>query len=143
MGSGDPRVFGPDAWRSLHRFSIWYPESPNDEAQRACRNFVAGLPYMLPCAHCGYHLQEFIVFNEHFSNQSREKCLGKCTSAEEICGSQDALVDFFARAHNNVNILNNRCLKMWNKADVYKAYESEMLSTRSPIDGKCQLMKSS
>ena len=54
VSSGDPRVFGPDAWRTLHRFSIHYPEHPTALTSAGCRNFLSGLPFMLPCTplHC-------------------------------------------------------------------------------------------
>ncbi|GAX84635.1 hypothetical protein CEUSTIGMA_g12056.t1 [Chlamydomonas eustigma] len=30
--TGDPRVFGPDAWKTFHRFANSYPESPNKKS---------------------------------------------------------------------------------------------------------------
>lgn len=154
VSSRDPRVFGPDAWRTLHRFSIWFPKSPSTQAQTACRNFMQGLPYMIPCAHCGYHLQEFIVLNEQLSGNESEACLGRCTGAEDICRSQAALVDFFARAHNNVNMHNYKSRPNWTASMVYEAYANGSMAgphgqsprpwtTQGPVDGKCQLMKRS
>jgi hypothetical protein len=51
------------------------------------------------------------------------------------------LVDFFARAHNNVNANNYPCRPMWTAEDVVKAYGNSTFTTQGPVDGKCQLIK--
>lgn len=155
VSSGDPRVFGPDAWRTLHRFSINYPQEPNVQAQAACQSFIQGLPYMIPCPHCGYHFLEFTVLNGQFSGQTRDECLGTCTSPAVACSNQSALVSLFVRAHNNVNIHNYKARPNWTSTDVYTVYGSGSMigpphpygpgpqpwTTQGPIDGKCQLIK--
>jgi len=154
VSSGDPRVFGPDAWRTLHRFSVHYPKSPTPQTRGACEMFLRGLPYMIPCPHCGYHLQEFMVLNEKHAGEVREECLGNCTGVTSICGSQAIMVGFFARAHNNVNIHNYKWRPNFTTADVYAAYLHGSVAmgpygpgptpwtTQGPIDGKCQLIRS-
>lgn len=56
----DPRVFGPEAWLTFHRFAQNYPETPNNATYNACKNFINAIPYMVPCPHCGYDFQLFI-----------------------------------------------------------------------------------
>lgn len=155
VSSVDPRVFGPDAWRTLHRFSIHYPVNPNRETVIACERFMSGLPYMIPCPHCGYHLREFIVLNEQYDGDNRAECRGNCTSAEKICSAQAIMVGFFARAHNNVNYYNYPLRPAWTATDVYKEYADPSVPgpirpygpgptpwvTQGPIDGKCQLIR--
>jgi hypothetical protein len=45
IGASDPRNFGPDAWRTLHRFSVAYPAEPDDLTKERCGDFLQGLPY--------------------------------------------------------------------------------------------------
>lgn len=52
--TGDPRVFGPYTWRTVHRFAQFYPIDPTTEVQEACVNFINALPFLLPCPHCGH-----------------------------------------------------------------------------------------
>lgn len=54
----DPRVFGGPAWRTFHRFAEQYPQNPLPEVINGCVNFINALPYMIPCAHCGYALSQ-------------------------------------------------------------------------------------
>jgi len=99
---------------------------------------------MVPCAHCGHHLQEFVVMNEKHSGEVREECLGNCTSVATMCQSRSMLVGFFARAHNNVNIHNYKSRANFTTEDVYSMYLSPSAwTTQGPIDGKCQLIRSS
>lgn len=137
----DPRNFGPDAWRTLHRFSVGYPEKPVPKTQKACIDFLNGLPYMIPCPHCGYHFLQFVVFNEHWAGQNMTKCRGVCTSVQQACAARMPLVDFLARAHNNVNANNYPCRPMWNATHVVAAYSSLTFTTQGPVDGKCELLK--
>jgi hypothetical protein len=141
INASDPRNFGPEAWRTLHRFSVGYPSDPTPSTQQRCKDFLTGLPYMIPCPHCGYHLLEFIVFNDKWSGQNMTKCRGVCTTVEQICGTKMDLVDFFVRAHNNVNANNYPCRRMWNASDVLQAYSSPSFTTQGPIDGKCMLIR--
>merc|ERR1719224_305833 len=84
--------------------------------------------------------------------------MGNCTTIGEVCSTQEAVVDFFARAHNNVNKHNYPHRPAWSAADVYMAYVGEqniekknlhlgltgthLWLTQGPIDGKCQLIRS-
>jgi len=142
VGASDPRNFGPDAWRTLHRFSVAYPDDPTPATQKHCRNFLEALPYMIPCPHCGYHFLQFVVFNEKWEGRNMTKCRGLCSTTKESCATRMNLVDFFARAHNNVNANNYPCRPSWTAAHVIEAYNSSTFTTQGPIDGKCELLKS-
>jgi hypothetical protein len=52
--TADPRVWGPEAWRTLHVFAQNYPTDPSQQAIEACANFINALPFMLPSALAGY-----------------------------------------------------------------------------------------
>lgn len=101
----DPRYFGPYLWPSFHIIAQNYPDFPNEITQQSCHQFIDSLPYMLPCAFCGYHLQEFI------SSQN----------ITDICSNKKSLVTMFVKAHNNVSKhTGNR--KQWTVEDAYRYY---------------------
>ena len=85
--TADPRVFGPELWRSLHRIAQNYPYKPSLVTQKNCKNFLQSLPYMTPCSHCGC---AFLLY------------LNK-KNIKETCSSKDKLVEFLVRAHNRVS----------------------------------------
>ena len=41
--TADPRIFGPELWRSLHRIAQNYPEKPSDVAKKHTINFILWL----------------------------------------------------------------------------------------------------
>lgn len=86
MWTANPRLFGPWVWKMLHIMGVWYADTPTQQAQDACHSFVHALPLMLPCDHCGYHL------NETIQNYTKT-----------ICTSSDALHSFLVHAHNRVS----------------------------------------
>jgi len=85
--SANPRVFGPWVWQTLHVMAEFYPDVPNSATVRACRRFISSLPLMLPCDHCGYHLNETIHMY----------------TGEPICASSRALQTFLVYGHNRVS----------------------------------------
>ena len=70
--------------------SVWYPEKPNEQVKTACENFVRALPYMIPCPHCGWHLDEFIKLNDKLSDEdpTNQECAGaegeNCQSISDV-----------------------------------------------------------
>lgn len=105
-GSFNPRVWGPPTWYTLHLMGENYPKKPNKEHIKACHNFMTGLPYMLPCGECGYHLKEF----EKGMNYKKE------------CGSRKNLRKFLLKAHNNINKHEKK--PIWNVTEVEDQYSS-------------------
>ena len=85
--TGHPTIFGPPIWTSLHIIAENYPKNPNKDHIKGCQSFLQGLPYMLPCGHCGYHLKKYEK-GENFNKN---------------CNSRINLRKFIVNAHNNVN----------------------------------------
>ncbi len=54
----DPRVWGPEAWQTLHVMAQNYPTDPSAQAIEGCANFINALPAMLPSALAGYTMGE-------------------------------------------------------------------------------------
>ncbi|GAX84633.1 hypothetical protein CEUSTIGMA_g12054.t1 [Chlamydomonas eustigma] len=141
--TGDPRVFGPDAWKTFHRFANSYPESPNKKTITACINFVHALPYMLPCSMCGLDLKEFIENNEVLEGTFNDKCAASeeygmpCQSVEAACTTQPYLVNWFLRAHYNVGRHTNPCRTLWTPEQAAKVYGSELLCAKNVVWGGC------
>ena len=92
--SSKNKIWGPMLWNSLHVISENYPKNPEIERQKSCRQFINGLPYMLPCGECGYNLKNFI----------KDRDLGN------ICRSRAKIRRFFVESHNHINRhLNKSC----------------------------------
>lgn len=129
--TSDPRIFGPEAWRTFHRFAQNYPSEPDSTTQQACRNFLNAIPYMLPCGHCGYDFAEFIQTNEE--HEGSDPYFAGCGGSEEYnmpcqgpvtaCLNQSNLVNFFLRAHHNVDVLTKPCKPLWSPQQAQEAYE--------------------
>ena len=130
--TGDPRIFGPPTWRTFHIFAQNYPTEPVATVKTACIAFLKAIPYMLPCAHCGYDFQQFLAANELYASRGDHwnamcagsqaynmPCAGPMTGA---CDSQSGLVNFFLRAHYNVDRLNKPCKKLWTPSMAAAAY---------------------
>jgi len=135
--STDPRVFGPLFWPTFHTMSVNYPERPNLETALACTSFIKSLPWLIPCGHCGHDFHDFIRLNVRRSGcgrPGREACPAACSGSvadgENLCLSpweacragRDAVVSFFARAHNNVNAHTHPCRRPWTVAHVSAVY---------------------
>lgn len=131
--TADPRVFGPEAWRTLHRFAQNYPTDPNDETIKSCINFTNAIPHMLPCAHCGFDFQQFINVNRENENKDpyNPECASckaynmPCQSPETACQNRANLVNFYLRAHHNVDKLTKPCKPLYSPQQAAEAYTYE------------------
>jgi len=132
--TSDPRVFGPEAWITFHRFAQNYPERPNENTYDACTQFIRSIPYMLPCAHCGYDFSQFIKVNEKYENTTnpyQEECSASleydmpCQGPQTACESQKNLVNFFLRAHHNVDKLTKPCKPLYSPEQASIAYSNQ------------------
>ena len=85
----DPKVWGPSFWFTLHNGAIHYPVSASNVHKQWAKNFIKGLPVMLPCEACKPHAQAYI-----------QKKLDKLDS---IVSGRDNLFNFFVDFHNQVN----------------------------------------
>lgn len=130
--TGDPRVFGPDAWRTWHRFAHNYPIHPNPKTEKACVNWIRALPYMLPCTLCGLDFLDFITKNELFAGTYEyDECAASlefdmpCQPPEVACTTRSYLVNFFLRAHHNVDGHTKPCKKLWSPQEAAITYGNE------------------
>lgn len=88
--SKNPLAWGPVTWHTLHTMAENYPVEPDDHHQTGCHNFLSGLPYMLPCSKCGYHLWEY-------EEEAR------LHDFADVCKNRANLRKYFVDAHNQVN----------------------------------------
>lgn len=62
----DPRIWGTDQWKAMHRFSLAYPKrNPTTKHRRAARQYFESLQYLLPCVGCRAH------YAKHFRDTFR------------------------------------------------------------------------
>ena len=117
--SANPRVFGPWVWQTLHVMAEFYPDKPSDAAMAACNNFTAALPLMLPCDHCGYHLNETMHLY----------------APKPICTSSKALQTFLVEAHNRVNNNVHPLRKDWTYDEAKMQYRSTHVCLHGNVTG--------
>jgi hypothetical protein len=123
--SGDPRVFGPDMWVTLHRISVNYPKNPNKNTRKNAINFIKSLPYMIPCTHCGCHFTKYI----------------KSNNLNNVCKTRKNIVSFFVNAHNNVSRHTNPKNKQWTTEQAIKKYSYENKCFHNKLWKGCDLNK--
>jgi len=87
--SGDPRVWGPALWFSLHNGAARYPIKASPFFAERMKGFILGLPVMIPCEKCQDHATAYIEENYHRIN--------------EIVSGKEQLFNFFVSFHNYVN----------------------------------------
>jgi len=87
--TGNPEVWGPAMWFSLHNGAARYPNNPSPIWRERMKSFIQGLPVMLPCQDCSDHANAFI--------ESRIKFI------DNIVGNKQNLFTFFWEFHNSVN----------------------------------------
>lgn len=84
----DPRIWGSDLWKTLHRLSLAYPIEPTTADREAAYELLHALTRLLPCPACRTH------YTRHF-----EKTFDKQTTT----ASRDALVRWIYELHASVN----------------------------------------
>ena len=108
MNTGDPKIWGPKMWFTLHNGAIKYPIKASPIFAERMKGFILGLPVMIPCDKCQDHATAHIE-----ANWSR---------LDDIVSGRDKLFKFFVDFHNRVN-------KRYNKPEIsyetaYKLYKS-------------------
>jgi len=124
LRSDEQPIFGPYLWTAFHLMSVNYPDKPTKETQNKAIGFIHGIPWLLPCSNCGYHLKTYI-YKEYLPKLSLKQKLHKITS------SRDEFTKFFVHAHNNVTKHTNKSKKLWsvNKAKQYYKYGYRCVSS--------------
>lgn len=83
----NPAVWGPAFWFSLHNGAMRYPEIASRLYRMRMRDFIRGLPYMIPCAECAEHAKLFI----------------NSQNLAEVVHGRESLIAFYVKMHNKVN----------------------------------------
>jgi len=86
---GNPTVWGPAMWFSLHNGASKYPKSASLFWKDRMKSFIQGIPVMIPCENCADHACAYI---------ESQSC-----NLETIVSSRDNLMIFFIDFHNFVN----------------------------------------
>ena len=124
--TADPRVFGPELWRSLHRIAQNYPVHPSEDTIKHAVAFLESLPYMLPCSHCGC---DFLMYLEQ-------------QNLKKVCASKNDLVKFLVDAHNRVSKNLDTTKKQWTVKDANKTYAKDKVCIgNKPIWKMCKMEK--
>jgi hypothetical protein len=106
IGTTDPKIWGPQLWFILHNGASKYPISACTIYKQKMKDFIIGLPVILPCEKCKNHAIEYI--EEH-----KDKL-------DDVCSGKEKLFKFFVDFHNTVNKRYNK--SEMNYTDVRKLY---------------------
>lgn len=110
----DPSIWGPSFWFTLHNGATKYPTSASPITIERMKNFIIGLPVMIPCEKCQFHATNHITNNKD--------------KLDDICSGKDSLFAFFVDFHNVVNKINNKPLM--SVEDASKLYNGGALVSR-------------
>ena len=61
--SGNPEVWGPAFWFSLHNGALRYPVNAAPLWRQRMKHFILGIPVMVPCEKCSDHATAYIEGN--------------------------------------------------------------------------------
>ncbi len=88
--SGDPKVWGPAFWFSLHNGAARYPVKASPLCAERMKYFILGMPVMIPCEKCRDHATAHIEANWR--------------RLDEVVSGRQHLFNFFVDFHNYVNM---------------------------------------
>lgn len=108
INTGDPNIWGPKMWFTLHNGAIKYPIKASPIFAERMKGFILGLPVMIPCDKCQDHATAHIE-----ANWSR---------LDDVVSGRDKLFKFFVDFHNRVNKWINKPEMSYENA--YKLYKS-------------------
>jgi hypothetical protein len=102
----NPEGWGPAFWFSLHNGAMRFPKNATPTWQERMKNFIIGIPVMVPCEQCGIHATAYI--EQNYNN------------LDSVVKGRDTLVKFFCDFHNYVNKRVNKpemsldnCIKLY------------------------------
>ena len=87
--NNNPVEWGPPFWYTLHNGVYHYPEHASPLHSERMKNFIIGIPIMVPCVTCKEHATAFIEKHRNKLN--------------DICSNRDSVFNFFVDFHNQVN----------------------------------------
>lgn len=105
IGTSDPKIWGPQLWFILHNGASKYPISASPIYKEKMKDFIKGLPFILPCEKCKIHAIDYI---EDYKDK-----------LDDICSGREKLFKFFVDFHNSVN-------KRYNKPEIDYEYVNKM-----------------
>ena len=85
----DPQIWGPCFWFSLHNGATLYPKNASPFWRKRMKNFILGIPVMIPCEDCCYHATAYIDSRKH--------------ELDTIVMTRENVMLFFIDFHNFVN----------------------------------------
>ena len=88
VSTGTPDVWGPLFWFSLHNGALRYPKDPSNIWKERMKNYIFGIPVMVPCEKCSIHASAYIESQ---------------TDIDTVVTSREKLFEFFWKFHNFVN----------------------------------------
>jgi hypothetical protein len=92
--TNNPKVWGPQLWFSFHNGATKYSNNPSPIIKNNMKNFILGIPVIIPCEKCREHANQFIESNYN--------------NLDNIVSSRENLFKFFFDFHNNANIKTNK-----------------------------------
>ncbi len=114
---GNPEVWGPAMWFSLHNGAARYPERPSPFWRERMKFFILGIPVMVPCENCSNHAAAYIE--------------QKWSVLDDVVGCKNNLFLFFWEMHNYVNERLGKRMVSFDEA--YKTYHSKVNVTKLEI----------
>lgn len=112
--SGSPEVWGPFFWFSLHNGALRYPVNASPTWRERMKNFIIGIPVMIPCEKCYTHATSYI--EKHYEE------------LDSVVSGRDVLFKFYCDFHNYVN---KRLHKpIMSQEDALKMYSSPVKVTK-------------
>jgi hypothetical protein len=87
--SGNPEVWGPAFWFSLHNGALRYPVNAAPLWRQRMKHFILGIPVMVPCEKCSDHATAYIE--------------GNYNRIDTVVSGREELFKFFWEFHNYVN----------------------------------------
>ncbi|NDC31406.1 MAG: hypothetical protein EBZ58_10820 [Bacteroidetes bacterium] len=118
--SGNPQVWGPAFWFTLHNGAVRYPIKASSICAERMKGFILGMPVMIPCEKCQDHATSHIEQNYH--------------RLDEIVSGREQLFNFFVSFHNYVNRRYDKP-EMSNE-DAYALYTGEANVTKLEYSAK-------
>ena len=104
--TSDPEVWGPSFWFILHNGAARYPENPTQITKDRMKDFILGMPVMIPCEKCADHATSYIEFTYN--------------NFDKILSNRTNLFNFFVDFHNKVNVQYGK--PTMNYEDAWKIY---------------------
>jgi len=98
----DPKVWGPDAWNTMHSIANNYPVNPSEDDKHNTRTFFLSIGRVLPCYTCRVNYQKHLV---------------KLPLTDQILSTRVLLSRWVVDIHNEVNKMTNKPVLSYEEAD--------------------------